>query len=64
MTPLFGAGVAIPITRVLREHRAALPPLAIVLAVNAVVLGVVVWPLSQRVAANQTRAALGTPGRS
>src|SRR5215212_9219306 len=56
MRPLFGAGVAVPASRVLREHRAALLPLAVVLAINVVVLGVVVWPLSQRVAANQTRA--------
>jgi Tfp pilus assembly protein PilO len=56
MNPLFGAGTAVAATRVLREHRAALVPLVIVLAINAVVLGVVVLPLSQRVAANQTRA--------
>jgi Tfp pilus assembly protein PilO len=56
MTPIFGAGTAVSAARVLREHRAALIPLAVVLAVNAVVLGLVVLPLSQRVAANQSRA--------
>jgi hypothetical protein len=56
MKRLFGAGTPIPLGRVLREHRAALAPLAIVLAINAVVLGAVVWPLSQRVSANQSRA--------
>lgn len=56
MRPLFGAGVAVSLTRVMREHRAALLPLVVVLVINAIVLGIVVWPLSQRVAANQTRA--------
>jgi hypothetical protein len=57
MTPPMSAGTAVPIGRIIREHRAALVPLAVVLAVNAAVLGAVVLPLSQRVATNETRAA-------
>ena len=56
MRPLFGAGTGVNLSRVLREHRAALVPLAVVLAINAAVLGLVVFPLSQRAAANQSRA--------
>lgn len=56
MTSLFGHGVPVPIARVVREHRAALVPLAIVLAVNVGVLLLVVLPLSQRVTTNETRA--------
>jgi Tfp pilus assembly protein PilO len=50
------AGSAVPLTRIGRDHRAALLPLAIVLAINVIVLVVVLWPLSQRVATNDTRA--------
>ena len=57
MKPLFGAGAAVSLGRVIREHRAALVPLAIVLAINVAVLGLVVWPLSQRVSGNQSRAS-------
>jgi len=56
MRPLFGAGTGVSFGRVLREHRAAIVPLAIVLAINVAVLALVVWPLSQRVSANQSRA--------
>ena len=35
MRPLFGAGTAVNLSRVMREHRAALVPLVIVLAINA-----------------------------
>jgi hypothetical protein len=47
---------AVPVGRVLREHRVALVPLAVVLAINLGVLIGVVLPLSQRAAANETRA--------
>jgi Tfp pilus assembly protein PilO len=57
MKPLFNTGPHVPLSRVLREHRAALIPLAIVLAINIIVLMAVVLPLSQRVAANESRAA-------
>jgi Tfp pilus assembly protein PilO len=56
MRPLFGAGTDVSLGRVIREHRAALVPLVVVLAINVAVLGLVVWPLSQRVSANQSRA--------
>ena len=56
MTSLFGAGTAVPLGRVMREHRAALVPLGVVLAINVAVLGLVVLPLAQRVSANQSRA--------
>ncbi len=57
MRPLYSVGTSIPIGRIVREHRAALLPLAVVLAINAAVLGAVVLPLSRRVAANEIRAA-------
>ena len=38
------------VQRVTREHRRAIVPLAIALLVNVIVYGVVVYPLSQRVA--------------
>ena len=50
------AATAVPVVRVIREHRAALLPLAVVLVINIVVFVAVVWPLSQRVATNETRA--------
>jgi Tfp pilus assembly protein PilO len=56
MRPLFGRGAEVPLARVLSEHRAALVPLAIVLAVNIIVLVAVVLPLSGRVTANEARA--------
>lgn len=56
MKPLSSAGTPVPLARVLREYRAALLPLGLVLAINAVVLGAVVLPLSQRVEANEARA--------
>jgi hypothetical protein len=56
MRALFGQSASVPIARVLGEHRTALVPLAFALVVNAVVLVVVVLPLSQRAAANEARA--------
>ena len=56
MRALYSTGIQVPLSRVLREHRKALLPLAIVLAINLVVLVALVLPLSQRVGANQTRA--------
>lgn len=57
MRPLFNTGPQVPLARVMREHRAALAPLAIVLVINIIVLIGVVLPLSQRVSANESRAA-------
>ena len=56
MRATFGGG-SVPLSRVLREHRSAMLPLAAVLAINLMVLAVVVLPLSQRAASNETRAA-------
>ena len=50
------AAAAVPLSRIVREHRAALLPLAVVLVINIAVLAVVVWPLSQRVTSNESRA--------
>jgi Tfp pilus assembly protein PilO len=47
----------VPVTRVLREHRAALLPLAVVLVLNILVLVVGVLPLAQRASSNESRAA-------
>jgi Tfp pilus assembly protein PilO len=57
MRPLFNTGPQVPLSRVMREHRAALAPLAVVLVINVIVLIAVVLPLSQRVSANESRAA-------
>jgi Tfp pilus assembly protein PilO len=56
MKPSFGGG-AVPLSRVLREHRSAMLPLTAVLVINLIVLAVVVLPLAQRAASNETRAA-------
>ena len=56
MSALSGSA-PVPVTRILREHRAALVPLAVALVLNLIVLVVVVLPLSQRATANETRAA-------
>lgn len=56
MSAPLSAGTRVPIARIVREHRAALLPLGIVLAINAVVLVAVVLPLSQRVATSDARA--------
>lgn len=57
MKALHSIAAPVPFSRVLREHRAALIPLGIVLAINVVVLLVVVLPLARRVAATDDRAA-------
>src|SRR5687768_9258870 len=56
MKAIFSVGSEVPLSRVLGEHRAALLPLGIVLAINIVLLLVVVLPLSQRVNTNDERA--------
>ena len=55
MKAIFSGG-GVPLSRVLREHRSALLPLAVVLAINLVVLVPSCLPLSQRVATNEARA--------
>jgi Tfp pilus assembly protein PilO len=56
MRALYSSGGQVPWARVLREHRAALLPLAVVLVVNLVALGAVVLPLSQRASSLEERA--------
>ena len=47
----------VPIGRIVREHRAALVPLAVVLVLNIIALVALVLPLSQRASSNEARAA-------
>ena len=56
MKALYSVAAPVPLSRIAREHRAALLPLGIVLAINVVLLLIVVLPLSRRVAANEQRA--------
>jgi len=56
MKAIFNVGSEVPLSRVLREHRTALVPLGLVLALNVIVLAAVVLPLSQRVVASNARA--------
>ena len=62
MRALYSVGSDVPLARVLREHRRALLPLGIVLAINLIVLAAVVVPLSRRVVANETRAQTAERG--
>ena len=56
MRALYSVAGTVPLARVLREHRAALVPLGVVLLVNLGVLLVLVLPLSARVSTNEQRA--------
>lgn len=56
MKALYSAATPVPWSRVIREHRRALVPLGVALAVNVIVLLVVVLPIWTRVAANEERA--------
>jgi Tfp pilus assembly protein PilO len=56
MRALYSVTGHVPLTRVIREHRAALIPLGVVLAANVVVLIALVLPLSQRVSSNEQRS--------
>ncbi len=56
MNALYSVGQSVPLGRVIREHRAALLPLGVVLALNLVVLVAVVLPLSRSVASGEQRA--------
>ena len=56
MKALYSMGGSVPVTRIIREHRAALVPLGIVLAINVVALLAVVLPLSQRASSAEQRA--------
>lgn len=56
MKALYSMGGAVPLARVMREHRRALLPLAVVLGINLVILVAVVLPLSQRADGAEQRA--------
>jgi Tfp pilus assembly protein PilO len=56
MKALYSIGGSVPLARVLREHRAALLPLVVVLAINVIALIAVVLPLKQRAAGAEQRA--------
>ncbi len=56
MRGLQSGATPIPWSRVVREHRRALVPLALVLVINLIVLLVVVLPMWTRVSANGQRA--------
>ncbi len=56
MKALYSVTGQVPWARVVREHRTALLPLAVVLAANIVALVAVLYPLGQRVASNEQRA--------
>jgi Tfp pilus assembly protein PilO len=56
MKALYSVTAQVPWARVVREHRTALLPLAVVLAANIVALVAVLYPLGQRVASNEQRA--------
>ena len=58
MRALYSVATHVPLARVLREHRTALVPLGVVLAINVALLVLVVLPLSQRVQSNEARAEL------
>lgn len=56
MRALYSVTGHVPFGRVIREHRAALLPIGVVLALNLIALVAVVLPLVQRVSSNQQRA--------
>lgn len=56
MKALFAFGADVPISRVLADYRRWLVPVAIVLAINLVVLAFVVLPLRQSVQSSASRA--------
>lgn len=56
MKALFMFGADVPLSRVIADHRRALVPLGVVLAINLVVLAVVVLPLRQSVQSSASRA--------
>jgi Tfp pilus assembly protein PilO len=63
MKALYSVSGQVPWARIVREHRTALLPLAVVLAANIVALVVVVYPLAQRVSSNEQRAELAEQQR-
>jgi Tfp pilus assembly protein PilO len=64
MKALYSNGGSVPLARVMREHRAALLPLAILFAINVIALLLVVLPLSQRAASAEQRAMAAERNRA
>lgn len=64
MKALYSLGGSVAVARVIREHRAALLPLALALGVNLVALVVLVLPLSQRAAGTEQRAITAERNRT
>lgn len=64
MRALYSVTGEVPWGRIVREHRTALLPLLVVLLANIVALVAVVYPLGQRVAANEQRAQLAERQRT
>lgn len=64
MKALYSLGGNVAMSRVLREHRAVLLPLAIVLGINLIALVALVLPLSQRVTATEERALVAERARA
>jgi Tfp pilus assembly protein PilO len=56
MRAVYSVATSVPVSRVLREHRRALVPLVVALAINVAVLAAVVLPLSARVRGSESRA--------
>lgn len=56
MKALYSVTGQVPLARIIREYRAVLLPLGIVLAANLIALVAVVLPLSARVSSNEQRA--------
>ena len=56
MRALFGVASTVPLARVARDHRAWLMPLAVLIAINTVVLVGVVLPMSRSVESGSRRA--------
>lgn len=56
MKALYSVTGQVPLGRIIREYRAALLPLGVVLAANIIALVAVVLPLSARVSSNEQRA--------
>lgn len=64
MKALYSIAGSVAVSRVIREHRAALLPLVLALGINLVALVAVVLPLSQRAAATEQRAVAAERNRA
>lgn len=64
MKALYSSAGAVPLNRVLREYRAAVVPLVVILLANLVAFGAVVLPLAGRVTATEQRAEAAERARA